>query len=44
VNVPNGALIFRLAAGKVSEGHFVWDKYALLQQLGVVTSTAPSGA
>ena len=42
-SVPNGALIFRLAAGKVSEGHFVWDKYALLQQLGVLASAAPSG-
>ena len=39
VSVPNGALFFRLAAGKVSEGNFVWDKYALLQQLGVLASS-----
>jgi steroid delta-isomerase-like uncharacterized protein len=43
VTVPNGALIFRLAAGKVSEGHFVWDKYALLQQLGVLASNTSAG-
>jgi steroid delta-isomerase-like uncharacterized protein len=44
VSVPNGVLIFRVADGKVSEGHFIWDKYALLQQLGVLPSSAPAGA
>src|SRR4030095_4338537 len=34
VNVPNAIGIFRLAGSKVSEAHFCWDKYALLQQLG----------
>lgn len=44
VSVSNGILIFRLAAGKVSEGHFSWDKYALLQQLGVLASSSSAGA
>jgi len=44
VSVPNGVLVFRLADGKVNEGHFVWDRYALLQQLGVLPSSASAGA
>jgi steroid delta-isomerase-like uncharacterized protein len=44
VNVPNGVLIFRLADGQVSEGYFTWNKYALLEQLGVLASTRPASA
>ena len=44
VSVANGTLIFRLTDAKVSEGHFLWDKYALLQQIGALASTAPAGA
>ena len=36
VNVTNGIGIFRVVAGKVSEVHFSWDKYALLQKLGAL--------
>jgi steroid delta-isomerase-like uncharacterized protein len=35
-NVPGGIGIFRLNAGKVEEGYFAWDKFALLSQLGVL--------
>jgi predicted ester cyclase len=44
VNVPNGILIFRLAGDKVSEGYFSWNKYALLEQLGIMASTRPASA
>lgn len=40
VNVADGIGIYRLAAGKVTQAHFAWDKYGLLQQLGVL----PGGA
>jgi steroid delta-isomerase-like uncharacterized protein len=43
VNVPNGIAIYRLAAGKIGEGHFAWDKYALLQQLGVLPASSAAG-
>jgi steroid delta-isomerase-like uncharacterized protein len=43
VNVPNGIAIYRLAAGKISEGHFAWDKYALLQQLGALATSSAAG-
>ena len=43
VNVPNGIAIYRLAGGKVGEGHFAWDKYALLQQLGVLATSSAAG-
>ena len=43
VNVPNGIAIYRLAAGQISEGHFAWDKYALLQQLGVLATGSGAG-
>jgi steroid delta-isomerase-like uncharacterized protein len=33
-----GIGIFRLTGGKVDEVHFVWDKFALLQQIGVAAS------
>ncbi len=35
-SVTNGIGIFRVVSGKVSEAHFAWDKYGLLQQLGAV--------
>jgi steroid delta-isomerase-like uncharacterized protein len=35
-SVTNGFGIFRVVAGKVSEGHLAWDKYGLLQQLGAL--------
>ena len=43
VNVPNGIAIYRLAGGKVGEGHLAWDKYALLQQLGVLATSSAAG-
>lgn len=36
VSVPNVIGIFRLAAGKIQEGHFAWDRYELRQQLGLL--------
>ncbi len=36
VSVSNAVGILRLTAGKVDEAHLCWDKYALLQQLGVL--------
>jgi steroid delta-isomerase-like uncharacterized protein len=44
VNVPRGIAIFRIAAGKVNQGLMTWDKYALLQQLGVLPVPAGAGA
>jgi steroid delta-isomerase-like uncharacterized protein len=38
VDVPNGIAIYRLAAGRITEGHFAWNKYELLQQLGVLAT------
>jgi len=37
--VGNSIGIFRVVGGKVTEAHFAWDKYELLQQLGAL---APS--
>ena len=31
-----GIVIFRLAGGKADEVHFVWDKFALMQQIGAL--------
>lgn len=42
VDTPPGLAIFRLEHGKVVEGRMVWDKYALLEQLGVLPT--PSGS
>lgn len=42
VNVPNGIAIYRLAEGKVREGHMTRDKYALLEQLGLLPSSSPA--
>ena len=38
VSLPRCIGIFRLDGGKVNQGHLAWDKYALLQQLGVIPS------
>jgi hypothetical protein len=42
--VPRGIAIFRIEGGKMTEGQFAWDKYALLQQLGVLPVTTSAGA
>lgn len=44
VTVPRGIAIFRIAAGQVDQGYFAWDKYALLQQLGVLPRNSAAGA
>lgn len=44
VRVPRGIAIFRIDAGKVDRGHLAWDKYALLQQLGVLPMNTSAGA
>ena len=44
VRVPRGIAIFRIAGGKVDQGHLAWDKYALLQQLGVLPMKSAAGA
>jgi steroid delta-isomerase-like uncharacterized protein len=31
-----GVVIFRLAGGKADDVHFVWDKFALMQQIGAL--------
>ena len=43
VSVANAIGIYRLISGKVIEGHLSWDKYSLLQQLGVL-ATDPAAA
>ena len=40
VLVRNGIAIYRLAEGRIREGHMTWDKYALLEQLGVLASSS----
>jgi predicted ester cyclase len=42
VRVPGCIAIVRLAAGKVERLHMSWDRYELLQQLGVLPATAPA--
>jgi steroid delta-isomerase-like uncharacterized protein len=44
VRVPGAIGIFRLEGGKVTQGHLAWDKYGLLQQLGVIPSSTSKGA
>ncbi len=44
VRVPRCIGIFRLDGGKVNQGHLAWDKYALLQQLGVIPSSDSASA
>ncbi len=36
VKVPNCIAIYRIVDGKIGEGAMAWNKYELLQQLGVV--------
>ena len=40
VRVPGCIGIFRLEGSKVNRGHLAWDKYALMQQLGVIPISA----
>ena len=44
VRVPRGIGIFRINAGKVDQGYLAWDKYALLQQLGVLPMSTSARA
>ena len=44
VRVPRGIAIFRIAEGKVDQAYLAWDKYALLQQLGVLPMNSSAGA
>jgi steroid delta-isomerase-like uncharacterized protein len=44
VSVPRGIAIFRIAAGKVDQAFLAWDKYALLQQIGVLPMRSSAGA
>jgi len=39
-----GVAIFRLTDAKVDDAHFVWDKFALLQQIGALPAAGPAGA
>ena len=43
-NVSGGIGIFRLTGGKVDEGYFAWNKFELLQQLGVLPAPGPASA
>lgn len=43
VDVPNGIAIYRLAAGRISEGHLAWNKYELMQQLGALAASGAAG-
>ncbi|MGI9628947.1 MAG: ester cyclase, partial [Longimicrobiales bacterium] len=36
VSVPGAIGVLRVEGGKISEGHFAWDKYSLMQQLGAL--------
>jgi steroid delta-isomerase-like uncharacterized protein len=44
VRVPRGIAIFGIDGGKVAQGYFAWDKYALLQQLGALPISSSAGA
>jgi len=44
VNVPNGIGIFRLTDGKVTAGHFAWNKYLVMQQIGALPISASDAA
>ena len=39
-----GIVIFRLMGAMVDDVHFVWDKFALLQQIGALPASGPAGA
>src|SRR5262245_46614029 len=36
VDIPNAIGIYRVTDGKVSEGHLAWDRFALMQALGLL--------
>lgn len=38
VKVANGIAIYRVVGGKIAEGNFAWDKFELMQQLGVLSA------
>ena len=40
VNAGPGIAIIRVEGGKISSGQFVWDRYDLLQQMGVLPMSA----
>ena len=40
VDITPGIAIIRVQNGKISNGQFLWDKYALLQQMGVLPMSA----
>jgi steroid delta-isomerase-like uncharacterized protein len=44
IKVANGIGIFQLAGDKVTEGHFAWNTYSVLQQIGALPSTAVAAA
>jgi steroid delta-isomerase-like uncharacterized protein len=39
-----GIVIFRLMGAMVDDVHFVWDKFALLQQIGALPASGPAAA
>ena len=43
VNVANGVAIYRIVGGKIAEGNFAWDKFELMQQLGVLPAAGTAG-
>ena len=43
VDVPNGIAIYRLGGGRITEAHFAWNKYELLQQLGALATSGAGG-
>ena len=44
VSVPRSIAIFRIEGGKMTQGQFAWDRYALMQQLGVLPMTTSASA
>ena len=43
-DVPNGIGIFKMTDGKVEVGYFAWNKFELLQQLGVIPGAGAAPA
>jgi steroid delta-isomerase-like uncharacterized protein len=43
VSVTNGVAFYRITGGKVTHGDLAWDKYGLLQQIGVLAVGKPAG-
>jgi predicted ester cyclase len=44
VNLPRGIAVFHVDGSKVSQAYMAWDKYGLLQQLGVIPTPTPASA